>query len=110
MKIKKKKNWHKRIWIVESRFVNGTWDVCDFLPGYSYVHTNYFKAHILKNRIANYLIGESLPYRKGQHVWKQKDFRVREYRIAKEERPPHLDPESRFFHRRLIRLNGTKNG
>ena len=106
---KKNKNRHTRVWIVQAHFICGTWDVCDFVTGYSYVHTDYFKAHVLKERICNYLIEDSLPYhrgqhRKGKHVWTRGDFRVREYKIVKEDKSPHLDPESRFFHKRLIRL------
>jgi hypothetical protein len=106
-KRKKKKNWHKRIWIVEARFINGTWDVCDFADGYSYIQTNYFKAHVLKDRISNYLIDLTDGHKRGKkHRWRIGDFRVREYKRLKEEKPPHLDPESRFFHKRLIRLEG----
>jgi hypothetical protein len=101
----KKKNWHNRVWIVEARFSDGKWDVCDFAIGYFYVHTNYFTAHILKERITNYLIDGQLPYKKGEHIWRRGDFRVREYKRLKEDKPPHLDPESRFFHKRLIRLD-----
>jgi len=99
--MKKKKNRYKRVWVVQAHFIGGTWDACDFVTGYSYVHTNYFKAHVLKERITNYLIENS-----GKHIWSRQDFRVREYRMMKEDKPPHLDPESRFFHKRLIRLEG----
>ena len=93
----------KRLWVVEARFHDGTWDVCDFLHGYSYVDTNYFKAHLLKRKIATYLNPKNS---NGLYNWKKADFRVREYRILKRDKP--LLYEGKYFHhRRLIRIENS---
>jgi hypothetical protein len=86
---------------VEARFSDGTWDICDFLTGHSYANTNFHKAHLLKRRIALYLNPKNSD---GIHNWKKEDFRVREYRILKEDQPLPSECESKYCHKRLIRV------
>ena len=66
-----------RLWVVECKFIGGTWDICKF-TGLPFVFTNYYDAQSFKRETARYLIGK----KDFADWWKmnQKDkFRVREY-------------------------------
>jgi len=64
-----------KIWVVESQFSNGEWAPCSFTEN-NYVSRGFKKAHILKDKIRDHLVG-SVP-----HVWNKKRFRVVEYQIT----------------------------
>lgn len=90
----------QRVWVVESRFLDGTWDVCDFTEQ-PFSSTNYFDAHELKRRAFDhcYLVS---------NIWKKSDFRVREWKPLKDDRKRNSftkDNHFKYERRRLIRVD-----
>ncbi len=103
MRKKRSRKYHKqRLWIVEARYKSGEWDICDFTSLF-YAHTNYFYAHDLKRKIIDYCVKFSGARRdKNAYVWLKEDFRVREYRMVKQD--IDIENVSRFVHQRRITL------
>lgn len=61
-----------RLWIVEAKFIDGTWGICDFGLK-EYASTNYYEAHEIKRKQQAWL------QENGAKEWYKNKFRVREY-------------------------------
>jgi hypothetical protein len=103
-----KKDWSKRVWVVEARFRDGTWDICDFIfetqednhttPYLPFASTNFYKAQKLKRQAIAHCVETS-------SYWKVEDFRVREYtRILNGKEKEKKLLNSKYAHKRMIRL------
>ena len=62
----------KRLWVVECRFKDGKWDICD-LTNYKFAFLDFYDTHKEKREIQRYF------YEVGSKHWTKKRFRVREY-------------------------------
>ena len=65
----------ERIWVVEAKFLCGTWGVCSFGLG-EFASDNYYTAHEIKRKQQNWL------QEHGGKSWYKNRFRVREYRAV----------------------------
>ena len=63
----------ERLWIVEAKFNDGTWDICYFGLK-KYASTRYFEAHKIKREQQKWL------FKNGSKSWTLDRFRVREYK------------------------------
>ena len=61
-----------RLWIVEAKFSDGIWEICDFGLK-EYASTNFYKAHKIKSKQLKWL------QKYGNRTWYKNTFRVREY-------------------------------
>ena len=62
-----------RLWVVEAKFYDGTWGICNFGLG-AFASTNYHAAHKMKRKQQRYL------QEHGNPKWYKKCFRVKEYK------------------------------
>ncbi len=62
----------ERLWIVEARFMDGLWDICNFGLK-KYASTNYLKAHKIRKEQQKWL------QKHGNKLWTPNKFRVVEY-------------------------------
>jgi hypothetical protein len=62
----------KRLWVIECKFADGTWDICDFTE-YRFAFTSYHMAHKTKKFIQQFL------QTYGSKTWYKNTFRVIEY-------------------------------
>lgn len=67
-----------RLWVIEVRYDNGKWDICDFAKT-KYCDTDYQKAQQLKKRICKKV---STVFK--DEIFNESDFRISEY-VRKEQ-------------------------
>lgn len=64
-----------RLWVIEAKFRDGVWGICDFASGSGegFAFTNFYDAHKAKRNKQKYL------QEHGSKTWYKKCFRVVEY-------------------------------